>query len=48
MEFQQTEKLGREFLAAGADCTKEQRQGSSEHSGEETRAKLGVGTVFKK
>ena len=43
-----TEKVGREFLAAGAACTKEQRQGSSEHSGEERRAKLGVGTVFKK
>ena len=48
MEFQQTENMVRECLAVGATCTKEQRQGCSELTGEERRAKLRVGTDFEK
>ena len=38
----------RESLAVGATCTREQRQGNSEHTGEERRVKLRVGTDFEK
>lgn len=48
MGFQLTKTVGREFLAVGAACTKEQRQDSSENVWEEKRAKLGVETIFEK